>query len=202
MYGERREYFDGGAAFLAGPESEPDGGRYSSTRLRPGGGAESIYPEYRKKQKDPTVNVAKTEPISRMPPPPPKPAPDGEIHVLPVQGNVYMLVGAGGNITASFGKDGILLVDAGREDMSTKVMSTILKLATEITASAQPNRCVGLHCPQTPGGWTSPSLNAMISSPAPPKPIRFIFNTSIDADHTGGNAKLKASCHPIPRLSA
>ena len=41
-----------------------------------------------------------------------------QIHVLPVQGNVYMLVGAGGNITASIGKDGILLVDAGPADMS------------------------------------------------------------------------------------
>ena len=33
--------------------------------------------------------------------------------MLPVQGNIYMLVGAGGNIAASIGKDGILLVDAG-----------------------------------------------------------------------------------------
>jgi len=154
------------------------------------GGAESIYPEYRKKLKDATVNVAKTEPISRIPPPAPKPAPDGQIHVLPVQGNVYMLVGAGANITASIGKDGILLVDAGAEQMAPKVMSTILQLATQITATPEPNHCLGLHCAQTPAGWTSPSLNAVISSPAPPKPVRFIFNTSIDPDHTGGNARL------------
>ncbi len=32
-------------------------------------------------------------------------AADGEVHVLPVQGNIYMLVGAGGNIAASIGKD-------------------------------------------------------------------------------------------------
>ncbi len=154
------------------------------------GGAESIYPEYRKKLKDPTYNAAKTEPISRTPPPAPNPAPDGEIHILPVQGNVYMLVGDGGNVTASIGKDGILLVDAGREDMATKMKQVLLQLATQITSSPEPNRCLGLHCAQTPGGWTSPSLNATISSPAPPKPVRFIFDTSIDADHTGGNAKL------------
>ena len=34
-----------------------------------------------------------------------------ELHVLPVQGNVYMLVGPGGNVTIQTGKDGVLLVD-------------------------------------------------------------------------------------------
>jgi len=157
------------------------------------GGAVSIYPEFRKKLKDSGLDakeVAKTEPISKTPPAPPKPAPDGQVHVLPVQGNVYMLVGAGGNITASIGKDGILLVDAGPADMVAKVMSTVLQLATAITASPEPNHCLGLHCAQTPAGWTSPSLNAVISSPAPPKPVRFIINTSVDADHTGGNERL------------
>ena len=31
-----------------------------------------------------------------------------EMHVLPVQGNVHMLVGAGGNITVQMGKQGVL----------------------------------------------------------------------------------------------
>ncbi len=34
-----------------------------------------------------------------------------DVHVLPVQGNIYMLVGAGGNVSASIGSDGVLLVD-------------------------------------------------------------------------------------------
>ena len=34
-----------------------------------------------------------------------------EIHILPVQGNVYMLAGAGGNITVQVGNDGVLIVD-------------------------------------------------------------------------------------------
>jgi cyclase len=58
---------------------------------------------------------------------PPKlsePAP-GEIQVLPVQGNVFMLVGAGGNITVQAGGEGILLVDTGVASMSDKVWSAV-----------------------------------------------------------------------------
>ena len=50
---------------------------------------------------------------------------DSEVHVLPVQGNVYMLVGAGGNITVQAGDDGILLVDSGLASMSDKVLAAI-----------------------------------------------------------------------------
>jgi glyoxylase-like metal-dependent hydrolase (beta-lactamase superfamily II) len=50
---------------------------------------------------------------------------DAEIHVLPVQGNVYMLAGAGGNITVQAGKEGILLVDTGPASMSDKVFAAI-----------------------------------------------------------------------------
>src|SRR5216683_5854385 len=50
---------------------------------------------------------------------------DAEIHVLPVQGNVYMLAGAGGNITVQAGKEGILLVDTGLAPMSDKIFAAI-----------------------------------------------------------------------------
>jgi glyoxylase-like metal-dependent hydrolase (beta-lactamase superfamily II) len=50
---------------------------------------------------------------------------NAEIHVLPVQGNVYMLVGAGGNITMQVADDGILLVDTGVARMSDKVLAAI-----------------------------------------------------------------------------
>jgi cyclase len=57
--------------------------------------------------------------------------PDGEVHVLPVQGNVYMLVGAGGNITAQVGGDGVLLVDAGRAGMSEKVLAAVRTISSK-----------------------------------------------------------------------
>jgi cyclase len=54
---------------------------------------------------------------------------NAEIHVLPVQGNVYMLVGAGGNITVQVGSQGVLLVDSGLASMSDKVLAAVRKLS-------------------------------------------------------------------------
>jgi len=52
-----------------------------------------------------------------------------EVHVLPVQGTVYMLVGAGANITVQAGSDGVLLVDTSYERMSDKVIAAVRKLS-------------------------------------------------------------------------
>jgi len=78
--------------------------------------------------------------------PPPASA---EVHILPVQGNIYMLVGAGGNITVQTGSDGVLLVDTGLANMSEKVLAAVRSLSD--------------------------------------KPIRYIINTHVHADHVGGN---------------
>src|SRR5512138_3620005 len=69
---------------------------------------------------------------------------DGEIHILPVQGNIYMLIGAGGNITVSTGIDGTLLVDTGSTQMTDKVLATVKQLATMVAGSTYPaSPCVG-----------------------------------------------------------
>src|SRR3970040_151426 len=54
-----------------------------------------------------------------------QPPPPGEIEVLPVRGNIYVLFGAGANIVASVGGDGVLLVDAGSAAMSDKVLAAL-----------------------------------------------------------------------------
>jgi cyclase len=54
-----------------------------------------------------------------------------EIHVLPVRDNIYMLVGAGGNITVQVGKDGVLLVDTEYAQLSDKILAAIRKLSSE-----------------------------------------------------------------------
>src|SRR4030095_16495541 len=51
-----------------------------------------------------------------------QPPPAGEIEVLPVRGNIYALIGAGANIIASVGPDGVLLVDAGTAGMNDTVI--------------------------------------------------------------------------------
>jgi glyoxylase-like metal-dependent hydrolase (beta-lactamase superfamily II) len=45
-----------------------------------------------------------------------------------VQGNVYMLSGAGANIAVQVGSDGVLLVDSGRADMANAVIAALRQL--------------------------------------------------------------------------
>jgi glyoxylase-like metal-dependent hydrolase (beta-lactamase superfamily II) len=75
-----------------------------------------------------------------------------EVQSIPVQGNVHMLVGAGGNITVQAGNDGLLLVDTQYEQMAPKIVAAVRKLSE--------------------------------------KPIFWMINTSVDADHIGGNEAL------------
>lgn len=49
----------------------------------------------------------------------------GKVEVVPVRGNVHMLVGAGGNITIHAGNDGVIAVDAGAADMTEQVWAAI-----------------------------------------------------------------------------
>jgi cyclase len=53
----------------------------------------------------------------------------GEIQILPVQGNVWVLIGAGGNITVQAGDEGILLVDTGTAAMSDKVLKAVASIS-------------------------------------------------------------------------
>ena len=65
--------------------------------------------------------------------PPAAPAPV-ELHVLPVQGNISMIVGDGGNITMSVGEDGILLVDTGLAANADKLLEFVRTIARQTSA--------------------------------------------------------------------
>ncbi len=53
----------------------------------------------------------------------------GEIHAFHVQGNVHLLVGAGGNVVVQIGDEGILVVDTGLAEHATKLLAAIQQLS-------------------------------------------------------------------------
>lgn len=56
--------------------------------------------------------------------------PAGGVELLPVQGNVHLIAGAGGNIAVQVGEDGVLLVDSGSEAMSDQVLAAIRRVSS------------------------------------------------------------------------
>ena len=103
------------------------------------GGVETTRPEFIAKLKDtPAADAAAmalTVPAGNPPQSErgvgsdPEGGDAGEIHTLPVQGNVYMLVGDGGNIAVQVGDEGAFLVDAGAGKLSGKVIAAIRALS-------------------------------------------------------------------------
>ncbi len=98
------------------------------------GGAATTYPEY-------MVKIEKGELDNRVFVPiapgrsfarvvsPQTTEPIGDVQVLQVQGNVYLLSGAGANMAVQAGEDGVLLVDTGNGKFNGQVLAAIQKLS-------------------------------------------------------------------------
>jgi glyoxylase-like metal-dependent hydrolase (beta-lactamase superfamily II) len=56
--------------------------------------------------------------------------PNADVHIWPVRDNIFMIVGAGGDITVQVGKDGVLVVDSGLANMSDKTLAAIRSIST------------------------------------------------------------------------
>jgi glyoxylase-like metal-dependent hydrolase (beta-lactamase superfamily II) len=96
------------------------------------GGAVTTYPEYQVALRELAAGTRSTGP-ARAPSASTRVAaaiPDLEdtIQVTHVQGKVYMLSGAGANITAQIGDEGVLLVDTGATGLSDKVVAALRQL--------------------------------------------------------------------------
>jgi cyclase len=107
---------------------------------------------------------------------------DGNIEVLPIRGNVYLIGGAGSNIVISAGDEGVLMVDSGTAENADKVLRAVAGLTTDLNK---------FRVPVT--GFSHGGSGTVLTSYRPPKPIRFILNTSALADHTAGNSKIAAA---------
>jgi glyoxylase-like metal-dependent hydrolase (beta-lactamase superfamily II) len=160
------------------------------------GGVKTIYPEYKatltaNAKTDGLVVPSSKSAVSADKNRADQSPQDGEVHILPVQDNIYMLVADGTNVTVSAGPQGVLLVNTGSAKMTEKLQAAVNQLASSL-AAGKTNKCNGVDCPGT-WGWSSPFMNTVISSPDPPKPLRYIVNTSAAADNTGGNEKFAVS---------
>ena len=138
------------------------------------GGADTMYPDFLAKGRTQPI-VPPTAPAAATSPP--------GIQILPVRGNVYLLLGAGGNITVSVGRDGVLMVDAGRAQMTDQVLAAIRQLQSDLDLRDRPRGS---------GAETRSSVASRNTEP-PAKPIRYIVDTSADPDHAGGNEKIRAA---------
>jgi cyclase len=69
------------------------------------------------------------QPVSTIPLDPPPLLVVNGIEILKVQGQVYLLAGAGGNVAAQVGEEGILLVDAGGPGQTAKLLDAVKRIS-------------------------------------------------------------------------
>jgi cyclase len=99
------------------------------------GGPETMYPDFLSKLK----NASATRPVDDRQVPQTLPAAPAiptdlekvNIEVLPVQGNVYLLVGAGGNTVVQVGDHSVLVVDTQLGPMSSKIVAAIRQITNK-----------------------------------------------------------------------
>ena len=76
----------------------------------------------------------------------------GAIEVVPVQGGVYMLAGAGSNITVQVGADALFVVDSNVVAMSDTVLAAIRTISPHFTVS---RACQSASSSGEPGNGTA-----------------------------------------------
>ncbi len=107
-------------------------------------GAEAMYPEHQSR-----LSQIKAAAATGTAPSTASGRSQTEPEVVQVATDVYMIAGAGGNVTVHTGPQGLFVVDAGAETLSASLAAAIRGISNQ--------------------------------------PIRYLANTSADADHVGGN---------------
>jgi cyclase len=111
-------------------------------------------------------------------------AQQAKLEAIPVRGHIFLIGGAGSNITVSAGPDGVFLVDSGTAQNADRVLTAIKALQERLQLALPAAPRAGAETA------TATNLEPFYRTLTPPKPIRYIANTSALPDHTGGNSKL------------
>jgi glyoxylase-like metal-dependent hydrolase (beta-lactamase superfamily II) len=112
------------------------------------GGPEVMYPEYRH-----ALQAGESRAASRAEAPRTSQAPNpdrGDLEVLRVQGNVYVLAGGGTNVVVQIGESGAVMVDSKPGALTDRVLGEIRKLSPTtkpvrylLNTSSDPDHVVG-----------------------------------------------------------
>jgi len=101
------------------------GQRYGIPQEGVRGGAETLYPEYLQRMQGKGGGAKPAAaPAATRKPAPAAPA-SSEVFTQKVQGNVYMLVTATGNVAVQAGEDGVIVVDTGGVGMTDKLIAAV-----------------------------------------------------------------------------
>ena len=87
------------------------------------GGPDTMYPEYQKVVRSAGTSAAAAPRVSQAPNPD-----EGTLELLPVQGNVYLLAGGGGNTIVQAGPSGALMVDSKTAAHADQALEEVRKL--------------------------------------------------------------------------
>jgi glyoxylase-like metal-dependent hydrolase (beta-lactamase superfamily II) len=109
--------------------------------------------------------------------------PAAALQIVPVRENIFVLGGAGANIVLSIGRDGVFMVDSGLEQNAEQVVAAVQQWQQQLEIRPVPSERFGAE------GRQSTLLEPYVRS-GPPKPIRYIANTTFAIDHVGGNARI------------
>ena len=98
------------------------------------GGAATTYPEFMRRAVSSPGTAQRTTPASTPSTPSspstrPAPSTPPALEIQHVQGNVHMIVGAGGNIVVQAGDEGVLVIDTGLTARSAEVLAAIRRLS-------------------------------------------------------------------------
>jgi len=117
----------------------------------------------------------------------------GNVHVLPVQKNVYMIVTPAGNVTAQIGNDGVLLVDTGTAALAPEIFAAVRTLSDKPIHTIVNTH---LHADHTGGNAVMVKLGG-----GGPQPVRVMahentFNRMMDAA-VAANAGTPSAAMPM-----